>query len=243
MGLPVAVPGAGSRPQRKFRRVAIVTVLTLVGAGGIGGGGYGLFRELTRGPTHAELARAGTAEQAQRWRELPVGKIFPSAITYTTAVDRKEKAHLVGVVPAGGCTAAADPAAARVLAAHGCRSMLRGTYADSSGTVLVSVGVAVMPTTAAAGSALSAMPSGHGVRPAGFGGTIASRFGADKHLAYETTSGLGPYLIMAALGYADGRAAPEMPDALPDFVSTLESGVEVTLDISVPPCRAADVRC
>jgi hypothetical protein len=121
--------------------------------------------------------------------------------------------------------------------------VLRGTYADSSGTVLVTIGVAVMPSTAAAGSALGAMPNDHGVLPAGFGGTIASGFGRDKHLAYDTTSGLGPYLIMAALGYADGRAAPEMPDALPDFASTLESGVEVTLDISIPPCSAKDVRC
>jgi hypothetical protein len=218
-------------------------VLVLIGASGIGGGGYGLVHELTRGPTHAELTRASNAEQAQRWQELPVGKIFPAAIAYTTDVGSHEQARLVGVVPAGGCATAADPAAARVLAAHGCRSVLRGTYADPSGTVLVTIGVAVMPSTAAAGSALDAMPSGHGVLPAGFGGTLASGFGGDKHLTYDTSSGLGPYLIMAALGYADGRAAPEMPDAMPDFASALESSIEVTLDISIPPCRAKDVRC
>lgn len=243
-------PAADARPQRNLRRAAVITALLLAGLGGLGGGGYGLFHELTRGPTHAELARAGNAEQAQRWRELPVGKIFPAAIPYTTdaipyttIAGTAEQAHLVGVLPAGDCSSAVDPATAPVLAAHGCRSMLRATYADLSGTVLVTIGVAVMPGTAAAGSASGALPLGHGVLPAGFAGTIASRFGGDKHLAYDSSSGVGPYLIMAALGYADGRAAPEMPDAVRDLASELETRVTDTLDASVPPCRAKDVRC
>jgi hypothetical protein len=215
----------------------------LAGLGGVGGGGYGLFHEFTRGPTRAELTRASNAEQAQRWRELPVGKIFPAAIAYTTVLGSTEHAHLVGVLPAGGCTSAADQSAAPVLAVHGCSSVLRATYADPSGTVLVTVGVAVMRSTAAAGSALDALPGGHGVLPAGFAGTVASSFGGDKHLAYDSTSGLGPYLVMAALGYADGRAVPEMPDAIPGFASALETQVVNTLDAPVPPCRAKDVRC
>lgn len=249
----IGVPRAEAHPQRNTRRAAAIAALLAVGLGGLGGGGYGLFHEFTRGPTRAELTRASDAEQAQRWQALPVGKIFPAVIPYTTdtifnttragTTGTTEQAHLVGVLPASGCPSALDPVAARALGAHGCRSMLRATYADPSGTVLVTIGVAVMPSAAAAGSASGALPPGHGVLPAGLAGTIASSFGGNKHLTYDSASGAGPYLVIAALGYADGRAASEMPDALPDFALTMETRVVNTLDASIPPCRAKDVRC
>jgi len=233
--------GAEARPQRKPRWAGIIAVLVLAGAGGLGGGGYGLFHELTRGPTHAELTRASGAEQAQRWQELPAGRIFPAAIPYLGKAGNTKQARRVGVLPAGSCGSAADPVAARVLESHGCRAVLRATYLDPSETVLVTIGVAVMPSPAAAGS--TALPARAGVLPAGFAGTIASRFGGAKQLAYDSFAGPGRYLVMAAVGYADGRAATEMPYAVPDLVSAVEVRVQDTLTASVPPCSVKDVRC
>jgi hypothetical protein len=246
---PAAAASTGAqptdvRPQRNLRRTAVLLTLLLAGLGGLGGGGYGLFREFTRGPTQAELARAGNAEEAQRWRELPVGKIFPAVIPYTTYAGNTEHAHRVGILPAGNCGGAADPAGARVLAAHGCRAVLRATYTDPSGTALVTIGVAVMPSSAAAGSAADALaPGGNGVLPAGFAGTIARSFGGDQRLAHDNSPGLGRYLAMVAVGYADGRPVTEMPSAVRDLASAVEGDVEGVLNSSVPPCSAKDVRC
>ena len=43
-----------------------------------------------------------------------------------------------------------EETAARVLAAYGCTTILRATYADATGSMLVTVGVAVLPSSAAA---------------------------------------------------------------------------------------------
>ena len=39
--------------------------------------------------------------------------------------------------------------------AHGCRTVLRATYTDPSGSLTVTVGIVVLPSTAAAQSAVS----------------------------------------------------------------------------------------
>src|ERR1700728_5111933 len=71
-GMPV------TRKRGRARAVAVCLLLAL-GLSSLGAGGFLLERELGRAATPAEIAAAGRAELAARWRELPAGAIFPAS--------------------------------------------------------------------------------------------------------------------------------------------------------------------
>jgi hypothetical protein len=100
-------------------------------------------------------------------------------VGYTnTASGAAWSARLIGIAPRASCAAAADPAVAAILARSGCRTVLRATYADVSGTLVATAGIAVMPSAAAAASAQNAiqMTIQGGVRAIAFPGTAAVLF-------------------------------------------------------------------
>src|SRR5215469_17984692 len=99
-------------------------------------------------------------------------------------------ARLVGIAPAAGCDAALDPPAAAVLTRYGCTAVLRATYLDSSGTIAVTIGIAVMRSAHAATLAddsMSSLPESDNVRVAVFPGTIASGFTDAQRAAFTWT--------------------------------------------------------
>ena len=60
----------------------------------------------------------------------------------------------VGIAPQSGCgTGVTTAAAAAVLRHDGCEAVLRATYADSTRSYVMTVGVAVLPSDAAAAKA------------------------------------------------------------------------------------------
>ncbi len=150
-------------------------------------------------------------EMGKRWRTWPAGRIFPASIPYqlpAAALDSGTMVRLdarrVGIAPQASCRAATDPAAARVLARHGCQALLRATYQDSTGTFAVTVGIAVLPTLSQASSSGHQLPEGSRVRAVRFAHTLVAGFGdAARQLSSATAA--GPYLIMSTVGYADGR--------------------------------------
>jgi hypothetical protein len=85
--------------------------------------------------------------------------------------------------------------------------MLRATYADETDSMLVTVGVAVMPNDSAARSAAGVLSAGQELRPGigavAFGGTLAASFGnRQRQLSWATNA--GPYVIMSTAGFANG---------------------------------------
>jgi hypothetical protein len=72
-------------------------------------------------------------EAGARWRALPAGTIFPATIRYSppTALDDAAgltmTANRIGIAKQASCRAATDPAAAAVLARHGCEAVLRAS--------------------------------------------------------------------------------------------------------------------
>jgi hypothetical protein len=151
-------------------------------------------------------------EIGSRWRTWPAGKIFPAAVGYQlpwtlfgTNAGLALSARRAGIAPQARCAAAVDPPLARVLGNRGCEAVLRATYADSTGSFVVTVGVAVMSGSAPAARSL---PAGRGlapgVRPVPFPGTLAARFGSRQRQMSGALS-YGPYLVMYTAGYADGR--------------------------------------
>jgi hypothetical protein len=206
-----------TRPgQRPRRRVGLAVTAVLAGLIGVAASLAGLDVRITpRHFTAAEQQRITSWEVGKRWRTWPAGKIFPAAVTYqlsaaNLASDKSLtlSARRVGIAPEAPCVTVTDAAAARLLAGHGCAAVLRASYTDATGAFVTTVGVAVLPSAHAAAAVAAALASpgtfSPGVRVASFPRTLTAWFGdQDRQLSLSMPA--GPYLVMYAAGYADGR--------------------------------------
>jgi hypothetical protein len=180
---------------------------------------------LPRHFTASQQRQIMTWEVSKRWRTLPAGSIFPASVQYQLPASALDDftgltldAARVGIASQAACPAAADPAAAAILARYGCQALLRATYTDESATYVVTVGVAVLPTAGRATAAQAALAAAdHGVYPGpgvgavAFGGTPSGRFGSAQRQLSRSFSA-GPYVIMYTAGYADGRPRVSISD-------------------------------
>jgi hypothetical protein len=173
-------------------------------------GGRALWQELTGQPAPAQLAQTARSNMAARWSGMTAGQIFPATFGYLTPAGTKATAHRVGIAPWASCAAAMNPLAAGALRRHGCIAVLRATYADASGTLLVTAGVAVLPSVPAARAAMKASGtygSSAQVRPVAFPGTVAGLFGGTRHDIFAVEQ-VGPTFVLAAMGSANGEYDP-----------------------------------
>jgi hypothetical protein len=214
-GQDAAPPGAPA--GQRWRRAGLLVVL---GASlcGLGIAAAGVVSQVTpRTFTTAQRREIQNWEVGNRWRALPVSVIFPASVTYQLSgatLDGTEglklSAHRIGVAPPATCAGGADSAAARVLRRYHCATLLRATYTDSTGSMVATVGVAVLPDIAdatAAGNRLgTAAADGehYGVRSAAVGGTVAEHFADGQRQLFLDTEA-GPYVILTTVGYSDGR--------------------------------------
>ena len=204
------------------RRFGVVLAALVLGLAGLTASAAGIAVQiLPRRFSAAQQQQIMAWESARHWRALPAGKIFPAAVGYQVPAYALGAgsvlpltAHRVGIAGQASCArAAASPGVGAVLDKHGCAKMLRATYIDATGSLVVTVGVAVMPGQAAAEASIRALPVQHGlrsgVRPLAYRNTLATGFGdAQRQLTMAISR--GPYLILSAAGYADGR--PRVPD-------------------------------
>jgi hypothetical protein len=195
----------------------LLLVLGLVaGTAGLVGSVIGaVIQIIPRSFTAAQRQQIVAWEIGKRWRSWPAGQIFPSAITYSLPGEafggRRSlslTARRVGIAPQATCRAAAERAAASAFAQHGCLAVLRATYEDTTQTLAVTVGVAVMPAMSAAQKAAMALggPADPrtGIKAVSFRRTATARFG-DRSQKLWWDRAAGPYLVLATVGYADGR--------------------------------------
>jgi hypothetical protein len=216
--------------------------------------------ELTRKPTAKELELARAAELGSRWRNLDAGEIFPATVEYPLGLrvelrktDRKPRAHRIGIAPASGCTAALDRKAADILTRHHCRAMLRATYVDESGTLVATIGVAVMPSAKDAADAEADFSSiggtstdRYGLLTVRFPKTAAERFSAGQRQVLALSQARTPYVFFRASGWADGRRTLKENDRREDM---FEFARQITIEVvdrfmaADDPCRTRSVRC
>ncbi len=245
------VTGTGTtgvaRPRR-WRRVTAIAVLIILGLGGTAGGATALDKELTRYATPAEATAAGHQEQASLWQRLTAGQIFPRTVGYVTAAGASETATLVGIASPASCASSADAAVAQALAKAGCETMLRATYVDPSGTVLATVGVAVLRSPGAAQQAYDTFGSNNtaGVRAVAFPGTASAAFTDAAREMFGSNFG-GPYVFFYTVGYADGRTTTVETGAGETATEDLGTGVMTYLAqaFSAPakPCSNRYIAC
>jgi len=131
--MPAAPGRAGSRRGKRGGVFwLMIVLLVLLALGTAGGGAAGFVIAAHRHPTQAQITDAGKREQAVLWERLSAGQIFPPSVGYPSALGAQAKATLVGIAPQAQCRSAVDAKAAPVLAAAGCVTVLRATYADEA---------------------------------------------------------------------------------------------------------------
>jgi len=170
-------------------------------------------------------------EVMRRWQLLPAGQIFPASVSYQlSAKTLQDQAPLqlnafrVSIAPpVSDCAKAMTSAAAgAVLRKNGCQAVLRATYVDATRSFVMTVGVAVLPDAASALSvhtklatlrlAAARQANGASLLPAGvlvlrYGGASGRAYDYNRQISASFTA--GPYVVMYAAGYSDGR--PRVP--------------------------------
>jgi len=223
-----ADPQARGEPSRRgVRRRRLTAFIALVlGLVGLAVSLTGLaIQVLPRQFTAAQRQQIEAWEISGRWRTLAAGHIFPASVTYQLsaavlqdATSLNVDALRVGIAPQSDCAEGVTTAAAAVLRHGGCEAVLRATYVDATRSYIMTVGVAVFPTTAAAVSAYQGLSRPQLAVALGAAGTdrlaagvLVVRFHGPAAALYDYSRQIssnfpaGPYLVMYAAGYADGR--------------------------------------
>jgi hypothetical protein len=240
-------PSSGS--TGRGRRAAAVIVLIL-GLAGFAVSAIGVAVQVLPRHFTAEQQRQIQAwEVLRRWQTMPAGQIFPASVSYQLrARTLQDTAPLeltatrVGIAPQQSDCAKAvtSTAAGAALRRHGCQAVLRATYVDATRSYVMTVGVAVLPSAAAAASADSGLisPKLAAARAAGrpgrlaagvlvvrFGGPAGQRYDYNRQIAKSFTA--GPYVIMYAAGYSDNRPRVPVTDDryADDEMTTMAQGV------------------
>ena len=101
-------------------------------------------------------------EVGKRWRTMPAGTIFPASLHYKLKlswapgvdVNLQLTAGRIGIARQATCRAATDAGRRDGARPQRLLGVLRATYTDGTKSYVVTVGVAVLPTTAQAAAAL-----------------------------------------------------------------------------------------
>jgi hypothetical protein len=239
-------PAAAEPPSRSRGRIVALVLTGALGLIACATGAAGLLWEPGRKPTAAQVAAVSLREQAVRWRNRPAGELFPATIS---APDGTVIARRIGIAPAAPCRKAVDGPVGDPLVKHGCATVLRATYADGSGTLLTTVGIASMPDAPAADAAygdLSALGQGKlGVRVVAFPGTVAATFADDQRQKLGIETAHVPYLLFQSVGPADGHPPVPFTQFAQEltFSSAILIKLEAGLAAAANPCTARGVRC
>jgi hypothetical protein len=156
-------------------------------------------------------------EYGRVWRTLSAGTIFPTSVSYQPPAVLEGGPRLtlttgrIGIARQATCQAATDAAAAAVLDRNGCSAVLRATYTDGTKSYVVTVGVAVLPSTAQAAAAFRELGDAPdvggiapGVRAVAFKDTPAAWF-TDERRQLSGSTWAGSYVALYTVGYADSR--------------------------------------
>jgi hypothetical protein len=199
--------------------------VALLGLGGLVFAGAGISGQLMpRQFTPAQRARIEAWEVASRWRTMRKTKIFPARVRYSLVETQfglpgslSLTARRLGIARQSTCGRAAGVGARAltVLRRDGCQALLRATYTDSTSSLVLTVGVAVLAGHGAAQSAVRYLAGGPAtsqgaatknqvLSPVQVPGTPAGAFGRQQR-QFGWVVGAGSYLVMATAGFADGR--------------------------------------
>jgi hypothetical protein len=257
---------SGSPPRRgaRGRRTAALIALVLGLAGFVISATGMVTQLLPRRFSAVQQQQIENWEIAGRWQQLSAGQIFPASVGYQLsaavlqdATPLNLSALRVAIAPQSGCGAGVTTAAAASVLRHdGCKAVLRATYVDATWSYVMTVGVAVLPSAAAAAKANQSLAQPRlaaanqseadrlavGILVVRYHGTAAAMYDYSRQISASFAD--GPYLVMYAAGYADSR--PRVPVASDRYayaeMTSLAEGVaqSVADTLAAPP---ASPRC
>lgn len=257
---PISPPHLRDSDRRRRPLVLIIT-LAVAGVLSIVVGGVAIGANLTRKPTANEVTAAGQKEIAARWRALKAGEIFPARADETWSYSSVQEsgaptwtALRVGIAPGVSCAQGFDHPLAVVLAKHGCRTVLRATYVDGSGTLVTTLGVAVMPDAERAADAETEFNTSlkvgrdkgrYGVRAVSFPGTVTEDFGDSLRQDFSYEENHTPYLFFRSSGWITDRATPVKTVVVNTFAFARVALDKVVLRLAetAEPCERRGVEC
>jgi hypothetical protein len=225
---------SGAEPRReprgaRGRRVVALIALALGLAGFVISATGMATQLLPRRFSAVQQQQIENWEIAGRWQQLTAAQIFPASVGYQLSATVLQDASAlnltarrVSIAPQSGCgTGVTTSAAAEVLRRDGCQAILRATYVDATRSYVITVGVAVLPSRAAAAKASLALSKGlsqgrltaadqpaadrlaPGILVVRYHGTAAAMYDYSRQLSASFYH--GPYVVMYAAGYADSR--------------------------------------
>lgn len=211
------------RGKRK-RRPGLAAVFALLSLVGLALAGYGAIAAFKpRVFTPEQRAKIEAWEVAKRWRTTKKTQIFPALIRYQLSGESlgstgslRLTAHRLAIARQATCASVAGAKSMLPLFRRtGCQALLRATYTDESSSFVVTVGVAVLNSQAAAMTVVRTLTR----QPASVPGAVArlavlrplrvpdspaAGFGL-RQRQLSWVAGARSYLVVATAGYADGR--------------------------------------
>jgi hypothetical protein len=253
------------RPNGRRRRPLLAIMFALLGLAGLVVAGTEIRTQLKpRTFTAAQQRTIKAWEVARRWRVTQKAELFPPVIRYKltagpTSQGKSEilrlKAKRLEIARQASCARAAGGSKKLMsrLEADNCLALLRSTYTDATGSLVVTAGIAVLAnksSSRAVGRYLTGDSAvGQGdvsrqlvLRPFRVPGTSAALFGfPQRQLSWVVAA--GPYLVMATVGYADGRPRVQIGDDayVRQEMMDLAEGVafHIAMPLAAPPNRPA----
>jgi hypothetical protein len=237
-------------------------VLALIGLCGLAAAGLGIRAQLKpRTFTPAQQKRIEAWEVAKRWRTTPKAKLFPPTVHYKLGKAASGGAlrlsgRLLEIAPQATCHAAAGGSRQfmSILGGDGCEALLRSTYTDSTSSLVVTAGIAVLKSPASATDAAKFLTGGSTVGQGGLSRQLVLRpfrvFGTpatnytfpQRQMSWAVAA--GPYLVMTTVGYADGRPRVQVNDDSYAFLEMTSLARGIAVRIAAPLAATPPVpRC
>jgi hypothetical protein len=206
----------------------------------------GLWANLHRAPTNAELQQAANVEVAGRWRAWTAGRIFPDRLPYVV-VGESEYAHRIGMDSRTDCAGAVDEGLVPILQRYGCQAVLRATYLDQLQGIVITVGVVAFPDEQSAYQARKQLPTDPtSLHALPLPGTATARF-TDPARQDGSGERAGPYIILTTSGQADGRPATTVRkgrEGIFDAAPQVAHAIAIPLaQRALPDCKGKEWAC
>lgn len=195
---------------------AVFGVLVLLGGGGLAGNAYSNHQQVLPNLAYGE----------NLWRDEPVDKVFPTSLGGRTGYDgglydpAMAIWNRVGISPDTGCDKGLTRNTLAAAQDNGCKAVLRATYLDTTGNMVATVALVVLPEGQPdAGPKAQVQEvyednrdSEGAVAPYAVPGTLAAEWKVRNGSCLRAMPGENlPYAIGVTIGSVDGHMAGELP--------------------------------
>jgi hypothetical protein len=248
------LPAVRSGRRRWPGLAAIWAVLGLCGLAWTGYTAYEQIRPRVFTPAQRQQIEAW--EVAARWRNIPAARLFPAVVPYRLNGARfgsvgmlRLDARRLAIGKQASCARAAGASkpVLALLARDGCQVVLRASYTGADSSFVLTVGIAVLRSTSSAQAAAGHLAHRSGppiapaaartarllLRPFPVPRTPAAGFGL-RQRQMSWVSDAGPYLVVAAIGFADGRPRVQIAEDRYTYQEMLSMARGVLAAVAAP---------